>query len=986
MSWRERVRAYFTARGIRGLDVVLLVVVLVAAFLCTRLSMPIEEALSTRESFVVGHSAKQGPDGLYYVIDSGHSRLLCFDEEGRIRHVLDESPTGGPLYIDSIDITDQGFYVSATEWDGMAIANEAVYAYDSQGAYLETVAFRDYTGNEPNKHRFHAVDAGGDNGSVRIAECYDGSIRVGAHEYDFENAFNAVYNAVFVKDTLYVLSKDRCIYALDLSDPAATFTVAYDARAAGEGDCVPYYLTADAQGNLFYLDVKGATVRAVDLQTKTSSVAWAETASLSVNVAQNGDFLLMEGGGLLVGERGSGGVDQRGALYMELEKSPAQIASQVVFVLSAVVLVIAGLILLGHVGFNVVKYFGQPTHTVAVWVLTSVAIVSVVLSGSLLNSFRESYQEKIEEQTLSTAYMVANQMNGDLINQVEETGGFGGTGYQALIDIMERSFPMSVEFFRLAYCNVLVLDEGGQTAHAVAYLDQAIGDYLPLDPIETAEVAEVYRTGRASWNKNLQDISGTYTTVKVPVYGDGEIVGVVAVGVETYVIDATLSEMQKSVMLSTAVILMLLWLVLNEVIAYVTNRNLYVKDIRMGDADALPGHHIRLLVFLVFAVYNMTATFLPGFLLRRADIFPEQLQGFLGALPITVNIFLIGVMSLFCAGLIRRMGFRRVMLVAALCSFAGNAVIFLMPSYATIALGLVLDGIGVGLITNAIYILITYIKDDLGRTWGLAVYNSAYLSGINCGMLLGSLVAAHLGQELAFLFVALDWLVLLAVSAAVVRAVSSLLDSGAQDEGQDASEVPASIPTGRFVLSRPVASLILLIQNPYIVFGSFVFYYVPLFCDAAGMSETICSLLILLYSEVAILSGSSLTRAMRGTFGHRSIYVALGINVAALAVFVLVPNLWGMAVALVLLGLSAAFGKPMQQSFFLDLEQARAYGEDRAMGIYNFSENIGESLGPLVIGRVVSGAPAAAFLGIVSACGLGHFLLNRKEMKGSGDE
>ena len=53
--------------------------------------------------------------------------------------------------------------------------------------------------------------------------------------------------------------------------------------------------------------------------------------------------------------------------------------------------------------------------------IQKVNVVSVFLCGMLINSFSESYKEKIEEQVESAAYMVANQISGRDIQQIEET-------------------------------------------------------------------------------------------------------------------------------------------------------------------------------------------------------------------------------------------------------------------------------------------------------------------------------------------------------------------------------------------------------------------------------------------------------------------------------------------------------------------------------------------------------------------------------------
>ena len=377
----------------------------------------------------------------------------------------------------------------------------------------------------------------------------------------------------------------------------------------------------------------------------------------------------------------------------------------------------------------------------------------------------------------------------------------------------------------------------------------------------------------------------------------------------------------------------------------------------------------------------MTSTFLPVWILRNSDLFAEESREFIASLPLTANIFIIGVMSLFTAGLVRRMGIGRILTISTACSLAGNLLMFLLPNYFTLFLGLCIDGVGVGLITNATYVLLTYIRDEMNRQWGFTVYNAAYLSGINFGMLLGSLLAVALGQRTVFLIVALVWLCLMLLGNLLLRQLERLLAAEAQEEEQAA----AGISTARFLFNKPVMSLIILIQNPYIVFNSFVFYFVPLFCGNMGYDETVVSILIMVYSEVAVLTGDLLTRRMTKLLGNYGMYAAYATNIAALMLFAFTRNMLGVVLALLLMGSAAAYGKTLQQTWFLKQKQVQRYGEDRAVGVYNFSENIGESLGPIIFARLMAQRPllgaVSQFCAAIAALGGGHLLLNRKELK-----
>ena len=339
-------------------------------------------------------------------------------------------------------------------------------------------------------------------------------------------------------------------------------------------------------------------------------------------------------------------------------------------------------------------------------------------------------------------------------------------------------------------------------------------------------------------------------------------------------------------------------------------------------------------------------------------------------------------MSLFCAGLIKKMGVKRLMLLSALCSLAGNLIIFVYPEYFMIFAGLILDGVGVGLITNSVYVMISRIKDEDDRTAGLSVYNSAYLSGINFGMMTGSLLAVNMGRQEVFVIVSAVWAALIVITLPLIRRVGAVIKDSDKDESGSASS-PLTIR--RYVADKKVLGFMVFIQNPYIIFSSFVFYYVPLFCDMKGYGEALCSLFIMIYSQMAILLSGSLTSYASKIKRGGSMYAALGLNIAAVVIYAVFQNLPAMISALIILGVSAAFGKPVQQNYYLNIDMTKKYGEDRAMGIYNFSENIGESLGPTVFGKMISAGSMRLslmiFCGSAGVMGLLHKIICGRDKK-----
>ena len=975
-------REYLLSGNLKYADLILGAIV--AALACWLFAMPFSEVFTSTTDITLGYNAKQDEQGLYYVLDDGHSRLLCFDENSHIRYAL-VSPTageGGALYIDDFAVYDGLVYLSASEWDGLLLAREVIAVFNGT-RYVRTVTERDYSSMTVNKHRFYGITV--QDGTLCYAECEDNTlvlhrIRLADGEEQTQriysgNAFNAISDCAFYRGAVYVMEKNGIITAFENGRRA----LAYSTRWKGEEERIPYRMAVAADGAVCFTDIRTGAILKINSGARSADVLTEKTVSQTVNFTWDGEgALYLEEDGLRV-ERGA-----ESETYLTLSKPTGRIVLQALWFAAVVALALVAAVLLvrAAVCFFTRKY--ALPQMVSFWVIGAVAAVSVLLCGMLIGNFSDIYRQRLMAQMENSAYIVANQIPEGTISQINRAEDFNGEAYQTLCEVMERVFPMDLEMNRQLYCNILRLSDDGESAFAVAYLDQSAGVYFPLDEVDTEEVRQIVRSGGQTgtlWSDSVAEVSGTFLSVKVPVFESGMVSGVVMVGSDTYTIQSMITRLQVQILLSIVIIMMLIWLIASEVMAWFTNMGLYKHGIEEGDAETLPGHLIRLLVFAVFACYNMTSTFLPVWILRNSDLFAEESREFIASLPLTANIFIIGVMSLFTAGLVRRMGIGRILTISTACSLAGNLLMFLLPNYFTLFLGLCIDGVGVGLITNATYVLLTYIRDEMNRQWGFTVYNAAYLSGINFGMLLGSLLAVALGQRTVFLIVALVWLCLMLLGNLLLRQLERLLAAEAQEEEQAA----AGISTARFLFNKPVMSLIILIQNPYIVFNSFVFYFVPLFCGNMGYDETVVSILIMVYSEVAVLTGDLLTRRMTKLLGNYGMYAAYATNIAALMLFAFTRNMLGVVLALLLMGSAAAYGKTLQQTWFLKQKQVQRYGEDRAVGVYNFSENIGESLGPIIFARLMAQRPllgaVSQFCAAIAALGGGHLLLNRKELK-----
>ena len=94
-----------------------------------------------------------------------------------------------------------------------------------------------------------------------------------------------------------------------------------------------------------------------------------------------------------------------------------------------------------------------------------------------------------------------------------------------------------------------------------------------------------------------------------------------------------------------AVLILLFGIFFEEVLAFLEDKRKY-QEREKKENGIFPCHWIRLIIFGVFATYDMTASFLPVYLMRYVQNAHFHNTELAASLPVTINIFVIGVTSL----------------------------------------------------------------------------------------------------------------------------------------------------------------------------------------------------------------------------------------------------------------------------------------------------------------------------------------------------
>lgn len=920
--------------------------------------------------------------GNVFVIDDERSRVVRINSQKEVECLLQSNGRERDTfsYLEDLETDLEGnIYLLDASWDqtGSAVAREAILIYDVQGKYVDTLFEITYEDEFVDKHKLYALSFW--NRALYFVESEQEGFylcRVSTETkeaervafYEYENAFNLIQDFSLDEDiaTVYALDKrgkllkgtDGVLTVLydTGTDPAYTGKTALYRLVAGRNHSI--YL-ADIKQNKLYCYTEGAESLEVFMdQGRVLSItsAFAQDGSTILGILLNSEIQICrvdsfgQGGNrpVVIIPQISGNTFDKSSSYLLWETGYQLLI--LAAGLALLWLVARVMILLSGIHLSAVQRNGLLAGATA-------AVVAAIIVMELLNQFAEVYREELVGKLYILAHTISGMVDGDSLGRIRTSEDYMNEDYQALMEVLESGMNREDSYVREMYCNVLRYENG--KGFAIAYLDNSIGTYFPREEDETRELARIYKTKQEVQNE-IDDVTGSYIYVSVPVLdGQGRVVGVIEVGTTTYVISENIMQMQRSILITLILVIMIVVALFGEILSFFEWRARYRKNrdmVQNVGKPRIPMHLLRLSIFVTYMAFNVASSFIPvyaaGFVTNDMGL-PRE---FAASLPITLNLICVGLTSVFCAPLLRRFPFRLVASVGAGISMCGDMTLFLGKGYHCLVLGLMMNGTGMGIITNSVNMFIAGISQENVRTEGFSLFNAGSLSGTACGMMLGASLAGAVGQRKVFGCSALVWILVLLL----FMFLGKTLDSAWEGKMRQKKNV------GTFLTSRGVLPYMLFIQFPYVVINSFVYYYVPIYGDAQGFSESIVCLLLMLHSLCSVYLSVGVTKYMSSKFGQGAIYLSSGLALASLLLFGFYSTVPVLLAVLLLLGFAGSFGVSVRQTYFTRLSGVQEYGEESAMGVYNLMDNLGGSAGPMLFGAVMGGADPLSGLAILA--------------------
>lgn len=364
---------------------------------------------------------------------------------------------------------------------------------------------------------------------------------------------------------------------------------------------------------------------------------------------------------------------------------------------------------------------------------------------------------------------------------------------------------------------------------------------------------------------------------------------------------------------------------------------------------------------MMFSI-DAAVSFIPLAMARLVDVGTTN-RDLLLALPVSTEMAATGVAVLFAGPIVKRIGGRAPMMLGialVACGYLGS-MLAAAPWQFIAARAVVGIGYGTAILTAQA----VSVKDNLLADMWAGVY-----AGSLCGSAGGAMLAEHFGFGVVFVLSAMI-LLMLVPTARVLMAGRDGLDGPAEtfrdihesDAGEwrpkrEEKKTEKKLTTRELLMllsdRRFLAFTIAAILPFSVLCVGFLNYFLPVFLDSAGTSQSDIGRIFMINCLLVVYTGPLFTKLIENrskSFWTMITGVLAGASVLVLAVL---PPLPGALAGSVLLGLATGLQIPAHSEYLLELPVARAIGVEQTMSLLDVLQRIGQVAGPILTGMVLA--------------------------------
>ena len=576
--------------------------------------------------------------------------------------------------------------------------------------------------------------------------------------------------------------------------------------------------------------------------------------------------------------------------------------------------------------------------------LLGIAIVTAgIVAAITINMTNQRYYDEVMNKMTNIAILMAGDIAEDDIESLGSPDSFMSESYNKIDSQVKSVLQNDLNADSGIYCvmykvyNDIVCEVySDETLHGTGY--PMVGGY------EGSAEQEIYQTGEYMSFGEYSSADGSYMFVLMPIKNSaGEVIALMEIGTDLYIFTSESNSLFLNILLYAAMTVIILLLVAGELIIYLRLRkdSKYIKNIHSSKHSA---ELVRPISFLLFFAANMSTAFLPIYgesLWHEGSFIPREMAS---AIPLSAELLFAAITAFAGGFIVNRISARNVCIIGAVMYIAGNALCGIAPNLPVLVLGNSVCGIGGGCFATSINTYVAEYAEEKQRNNGFAGYNAAYLAGMNCGTVVGSMISEQFGIRQAFFGAS-------AVALASIFFILRYMNKNIRraDVLQKSDVKNSAMDIVRFIFNPKVLRYFALLLVPYLMCTSFLNYFFPLFGEENALTSTQISSAFLISGLISIYLGPILTDILVEKFGAKlSAVIASGIYIFSFVLFTVYQNIAVCFVIVGLLAIADSFGLTAQAVEYSSLDEVNKIGEGKSMGISSAFENTAYTLGPIV--------------------------------------
>ncbi len=401
--------------------------------------------------------------------------------------------------------------------------------------------------------------------------------------------------------------------------------------------------------------------------------------------------------------------------------------------------------------------------------------------------------------------------------------------------------------------------------------------------------------------------------------------------------------------------------------------------------------YVRQIAFLFYFASRMGTPFIALLAKRLGGSFFGIPENVLAGIPQSAEFLFTCVAIFLTSLLIEKQGWKLPFAGGLFIVAAGTVFSALAPDLAMFIMARAVVGVGYGFCWMTLRNFALFASTGEEKALCFALLNAGIYAGMNCGAVMGSILADIIGY-VPVLLLSSGLTVLCAVPILGLENVRYV--KPAAEEDTDAEDVQAggagasakagtladAGEAGRYgkrggagqrITAADLLQLgvfIVLLIVPSCILGSYLGYYLPIYLTDLGGQVSDIGRAQLIYGLIIVYLGPAMVRVMQ------KYYVVKRWSVLYNLVFaggLLLFGLWGgtapAMVTMAVIGLADAFGFVAQNNYFLDFRVSQKLGHSKALSCISIIKKLAEMLGPMVFGFlfVFPGTTGVAVLGAV---------------------